>query len=148
MFLWQYENVTAARWSGSPVPHLCSPTPQQHIHQTLDRTWRPCCMACSITELKPPGFLLVGASEKHYVRWGCSWCSDPSTARTLSLWRYSDTARNIRTSEAIHDATCARVRRIPWRPLRTSAETWMGFRPCRGHGGKLTAGVGWHTAFI
>ena len=81
-----------------------------HLPQTLHRTWRPFCIACSITCLKPLWFLLVGASEKHYVQWACSWCSDPSTACPCSLWCYSDTARQIRTSEAIHDATsCTRA---------------------------------------
>ena len=106
-----------------PISALMFADTSTTLPQTLDRTWRPCCMACSNTGLKPPGFLLEGASEKHCVRWACFWCLDPSTACPRSLSRYSDTARDRRT-------TCARVHCIPWRPLPTSVMTWMRFRPC------------------
>ena len=135
MYLWQYDRQcgcsTMERKSTSEL--MFSDT--QHLPETLNRAWRLYRMAYSITEIKPPGFLLVGSSEKNCVRWAFSWRSDPSTTCPQSLWRYSDTTRNIRTSEAIHDATCAHVYCIPWRPLRTTVVTLMGFWPwtvCQG----------------
>ena len=47
------DNVAAVRWSASPLPHQCSPTPQHRLPQTLNRTWKACYMACSITDLNP-----------------------------------------------------------------------------------------------
>ena len=111
MCLWQYDRQCAcSTMERQPNCALMFAYTSTHLPQTLHRTWRPFCIACSITCLKPLWFLLVGASEKHYVQWACSWCSDPSTACPCSLWCYSDTARQIRTSEAIHDATsCTRA---------------------------------------
>ena len=67
----------------------------------LDRMWRPCCMACSITRLKPPGFLFVGASEKHCAHWACSCCSDPSTrihVACYAIWEQPGTFERVRQS--------------------------------------------------
>ena len=61
----------------------------------MNRTRRLCCMACSTTRLKHPGFLLMEASEKHCVWWACPWCSNPSTVCPHGLWCYLDTARNM-----------------------------------------------------
>ena len=69
---------------------------------------------------------LPGTSRECCVSWASSWCEDPWTACPCSLWRYSGTGWNIRTSEAIHVATCGRLHCIPWRPLWTSFITlWV-----------------------
>ena len=123
--------VSAARWAPTHLRYtLMFADTSTSSSPELDRTWRPCCIACSITGLQPSGFLLVRASEMHCVWWASFWCSDASTGCPCSLWCYSDKAWNVQMSEAIHDSTFARMHCIPWRPLQTSVLIRMGFRPC------------------
>ena len=80
------------------------------VHQM----WRN--MARSITGLKTPGYLLLGSSEKHYVRWASSWYLDPSTV--CPLFRHSPKYSNERGNPLCD--LCMRA----WHPMKVISNTY------------------------